>query len=166
MEENQNSGLPIGAQLAIALIVLTGLGVGGYFMFDYFKPAKTPDAPSKGSKPGVEPDNTSKATQKSSPAPTASSSAAQAPSATVLQSGSSGADVTALQTKLNAKGAGLTVDGQFGPKTLAALQKYYGQPSITTAQLAGWNNEFGGDYNIVTHVKKLPGEKFGGVTIY
>jgi hypothetical protein len=41
-----------------------------------------------------------------------------------LKKGSHGDEVTQLQTRLNADGATLTIDGKFGPKTLAALKKW------------------------------------------
>lgn len=41
--------------------------------------------------------------------------------------------VSQLQKILNSKGAALTVDGDFGPKTEAALLKYYGKKQIDNA---------------------------------
>lgn len=55
-----------------------------------------------------------------------------------LKSGSKGAMVVELQQILNGSGAGLTVDGKFGPKTQAALQKAYGKTQIDSA--ADYNN--------------------------
>jgi hypothetical protein len=167
MADDNNSavgsgGMPLGVTIAIAAIVLTGIGVGGYFMYNYFK---TPAGPT----PPASPNPTPKpgGTEKPATKPAAQTSTAPAStSTTVLQNGSTGNDVITLQTKLNAKGAALTVDGQFGALTQAALQKYYGQPTITTAQLAGWNNEFGGDYNRVFFVKKLPNSKIGGCVLF
>lgn len=49
----------------------------------------------------------------------------------LLQIGSTGDSVVELQKILNKKGAKLLVDGKFGAKTEAALQKYFGQKSIT-----------------------------------
>lgn len=46
--------------------------------------------------------------------------------------------VAQLQVILNGKGASLTVDGDFGPKTEAALLKYYGKKQIDSA--ADFNN--------------------------
>jgi hypothetical protein len=46
-------------------------------------------------------------------------------SCTQIQYGSTGAEVVILQERLNAEeGAGLSVDGQFGPKTLTAVENF------------------------------------------
>lgn len=62
----------------------------------------------------------------------------------VLQNGSAGVDVTALQTALNQQeGAGLKVDGNFGDKTAAALQTFqiqHGLPATGTCDFNLWTN--------------------------
>lgn len=47
-----------------------------------------------------------------------------------LSRGSEGDYVSALQTWLNGQGAGLTVDGKFGPKTEGALISIFGSRTI------------------------------------
>ncbi len=57
-------------------------------------------------------------------------------------SGSKGANVSALQRQLNRFGASLTVDGDFGPKTSAAVKSYQTSRGLTNngnADLATWN---------------------------
>ncbi len=49
---------------------------------------------------------------------------------TTLQQGSTGSCVTALQQRLNQLGAGLTVDGDFGPGTKDAVLAFQGRSSI------------------------------------
>ncbi|MCL2328306.1 MAG: peptidoglycan-binding protein [Bacteroidetes bacterium] len=51
-----------------------------------------------------------------------------------LKQGVKSDDVAALQRHLNSKGANLTVDGIFGPKTEAALQLHYGLKEMSEAQ--------------------------------
>lgn len=56
----------------------------------------------------------------------------------IVKSGSQGKVVFRLQEKLNAKGAGLTLDGKCGPKTLAAASAQFGYvtQSLNRTQLA------------------------------
>ena len=53
-----------------------------------------------------------------------------------LSIGAKGDDVRQLQTLLNAKGANLTVDGQFGPKTEAALMSFQAANGIAADGIA------------------------------
>jgi len=57
----------------------------------------------------------------------------------VLRRGSSGDEVKALQEKLNASGAGISVDGVFGPATEAALRAYQESHDLTVDGIAGPN---------------------------
>src|SRR5579885_3058111 len=57
-------------------------------------------------------------------------------------SGSTGSAVKALQRQLNAHGASLTVDGDFGPATQAAVKSFQSSHGLTTDGIAGpqtWN---------------------------
>jgi peptidoglycan hydrolase-like protein with peptidoglycan-binding domain len=54
-----------------------------------------------------------------------------------VRSGSSGADVSALQSALNAAGYTLTVDGNAGPATIAALKDYQTKNNLTSDGIAG-----------------------------
>ena len=55
----------------------------------------------------------------------------------VLTLGSNGADVKALQEKLNKLGYGLTTDGDFGPKTEAAVKDFQSKNGLTVDGVAG-----------------------------
>jgi hypothetical protein len=55
----------------------------------------------------------------------------------LLKQGSEGAAVTRLQTLLNANGAALKVDGEFGPKTLAAVEEYQQKNGLETDGIVG-----------------------------
>ncbi len=59
--------------------------------------------------------------------------------ATVLREGSSGPKVEALQRALNANGAHLTVDGDYGPATKAAVKSYQASHGLTADGIAGPN---------------------------
>lgn len=67
-----------------------------------------------------------------SAAPTAS-----ALCATTLQQGSTGSCVTALQTRLNQLGGGLSADGDFGPATRNAVEAFQGRSGITMDGVVG-----------------------------
>lgn len=55
-----------------------------------------------------------------------------------IKNGSKGSDVTTLQTKLNAKGNyGLTVDGNFGPKTENAVKDFQQKNGLTIDGIVG-----------------------------
>ncbi len=56
---------------------------------------------------------------------------------TTLQSGSSGSDVTQLQNALNALGYNLTVDGQFGTATKAAVMHFQSTWGLTLDGIVG-----------------------------
>jgi len=53
------------------------------------------------------------------------------PESLILNSGDSGPAVTYLQTRLNVWGAKLTVDGDFGPSTLAAVKAFQATAKLT-----------------------------------
>lgn len=55
----------------------------------------------------------------------------------LLKKGATGDEVTQLQTRLNADGATLTVDGKFGPKTLAALINWQKSHNLTADGIVG-----------------------------
>lgn len=63
-------------------------------------------------------------------APAASVTEKQATSYPVLKQGSTGAPVAVLQRMLNANGADLEVDGEFGPVTTAAVKAYQGKQGL------------------------------------
>ncbi|WP_052441789.1 NlpC/P60 family protein [Streptacidiphilus anmyonensis] len=59
-----------------------------------------------------------------------------------LQVGSSGSCVTTLQTMLNAYGAGLTVDGQFGSGTQTAVENFQSSHGLTADGIVGVNTTY------------------------
>lgn len=63
-------------------------------------------------------------------APKAATAAAATTTGPTLRYGSYGAAVRVLQTKLNAKGYRLVVDGAFGPKTRAAVRSFQGKARV------------------------------------
>ena len=56
-----------------------------------------------------------------------------------MRRGATGSNVTALQELLNANGADLVVDGEFGPLTEAAVKAYQEQQGLTVDGIAGPN---------------------------
>lgn len=56
-----------------------------------------------------------------------------------LKRGSTGSEVRELQTLLNNNGANLSVDGKFGPKTLAAVTSYQKANGLTVDGIVGKN---------------------------
>lgn len=56
---------------------------------------------------------------------------------TTLQNGSRGAEVKKLQESLVAAGYNVTADGQYGPKTAAAVRKYQQDNGLTVDGMAG-----------------------------
>lgn len=78
------------------------------------------------------------------------------PFSSTLNVGSTGSDVANLQKILNAQGANLTVDGQYGPKTQAAVKAYQQANGLTadgifgpltSAKLTGGINAVGNPQN-------------------
>jgi peptidoglycan hydrolase-like protein with peptidoglycan-binding domain len=57
----------------------------------------------------------------------------------VVKMGSRGEDVTSLQNLLNGQGYGLSADGIFGAKTLAAVQDYQRNMGLTVDGIVGTN---------------------------
>jgi hypothetical protein len=55
----------------------------------------------------------------------------------IVQNGNTGNDVKALQYLLNAYGAGLSVDGVFGPATLGAVKSFQSGHGLTADGIAG-----------------------------
>src|SRR5690242_1534599 len=66
-----------------------------------------------------------------------SSAAASSSNATVLRPGSSGPAVERVQRLLNAHGAKLATDGDFGPKTEAAVKHFQSQRGLSTDGVVG-----------------------------
>jgi hypothetical protein len=58
-------------------------------------------------------------------------------SSTILREGSSGPKVESLQRALNARGAHLTVDGDFGPATKSAVKAFQASHGLTADGVAG-----------------------------
>src|SRR5260370_26573818 len=54
-----------------------------------------------------------------------------------LTEGDTGPAVQTLQTRLNVWGATLTVDGNFGPATLAAVKAFQAAPKLTVDRVVG-----------------------------
>jgi peptidoglycan hydrolase-like protein with peptidoglycan-binding domain len=76
--------------------------------------------------------------------------------------GSTGAAVMALQRQLNMHGASLTVDGNFGPLTKAALENYQRSQKLTVDGIAGtqtWNS-------LTTTVNAPPPPPPSGTTLW
>lgn len=150
-----------GSKVALAAILIVGLGVGGYFLYEKLQPEigggdKTPDTKGGGVKP--KPTDLTKGGEigkeigkdsnkdKSEPAPEEKNVGAQSSvtSKTVLARGS-GANILAshkpyvikLQNGLNALGVkpALEADGIFGAKTEAALVAKKGKKSITVGEV-------------------------------
>ncbi|KZX20850.1 peptidoglycan-binding domain-containing protein [Rathayibacter tanaceti] len=81
---------------------------------------------------------------------------------TTVSSGDSGDAVTALQVQLNKTGAGLTVDGQFGAATRAAVESFQSAAGLTVDGVAGpqtWQSLVGSGSG-TTPEPGQPGETF------
>lgn len=66
---------------------------------------------------------------------------------TAMRSGNSGATVRSLQTRLNTKGAALTLDGSYGSKTVSAVQTFQRANRLTADGVVGrqtWNALYAG----------------------
>ncbi len=66
-----------------------------------------------------------------------SASARSASSSPVLRQGAHGAAVSDLQRKLKAKGYSLAVDGDFGPKTAAAVRRFQSAKGLVADGIVG-----------------------------
>lgn len=60
---------------------------------------------------------------------------------TNIQQGDTGACVSELQTRLNAKGASVAVDGDFGPATLSAVKSFQSHSGLTVDGIVGPNTK-------------------------
>lgn len=74
---------------------------------------------------------------KTAVAPAAVRAAAATTTGPTLRYGSYGAAVRVLQTKLNAKGYRLVVDGAFGPKTRAAVRSFQAKARVGVSGIVG-----------------------------
>ena len=63
--------------------------------------------------------------------------AAQATGRQVLRIGASGDDVAALQSRLNERGAGVVVDGNFGPATERVVRRFQSSAGLTADGVVG-----------------------------
>ena len=63
--------------------------------------------------------------------------AAEAAQAPILQRGSRGPEVSALQTKLNETGANINVDGVFGPQTENAVRRFQRDAGLSPDRIVG-----------------------------
>ncbi|MFB2938805.1 peptidoglycan-binding protein [Aerosakkonemataceae cyanobacterium BLCC-F154] len=64
------------------------------------------------------------------------------PARTIIRLGSKGSDVKYLQQLLNKKGYSLKVDGDFGPRTEAAVKQFQKSRRLTVDGIVGpatWN---------------------------
>lgn len=73
----------------------------------------------------------------SAPATVAIPTVGSAPTVTTLRPGARGESVSALQEALNARGAGLRVDGSFGPATRAAVREFQRSAGLAVDGIAG-----------------------------
>lgn len=132
----QNQGMPMGVKILIGVIILTGLSVGGYFVYDYVKKPKAP----------IEPESKTPET-KNSPSDYVPSnsggggggSKSSSNSSFPLKKGSKGDNVMAYQQAVNSYYAGypakqITADGDFGSKSLAAAQGLFGAKKTQVEQ--------------------------------
>ncbi|SMH46441.1 Peptidoglycan-binding (PGRP) domain of peptidoglycan hydrolases-containing protein [Rathayibacter oskolensis] len=81
---------------------------------------------------------------------------------TTVSSGDSGETVTALQVQLNKTGAGLSVDGSFGPATQSAVESFQSSAGLTVDGIAGpqtWQSIVGSGSG-TTPDPGQPGETF------
>lgn len=108
------STLQLGIIIFLAIVLLA-------FLIYRFMPAKT---------------DTSKTTPTAPGAPAAPVNVSTLDNNKLLKRGMSGAEVTQLQKMLKEKGQSVTVDGQFGPQTEAALLAVSGKTQITLAEMA------------------------------
>lgn len=121
-DEKNNGGIGTGFYIAIGLVLVAGCGIGGYFLWKSSQP-ELPKAPEAGKGQG----------EPSGSGTGAGSAAGSSDSPFPLSKGSKGANVVKLQSALNSfyKNATefkpLDTDGDFGSKTLAALQRAYGK---------------------------------------
>ena len=63
--------------------------------------------------------------------------ASDASAAPILRQGDESASVTLLQTKLNAAGYKVTMDGSFGPGTAAAVKQFQAAKNLTPDGVVG-----------------------------
>jgi hypothetical protein len=132
----EKKGISTGFKIAIAAVVIIGLSVGGYFIYDYTKPKAV--APPEGGGTG----GSDKGTGGSGSGGGASSggSTASGNDSFPLKRGSEGANVAKLQAALNRfyrtamDFTPLDTDGAFGGKTEAALKRVYGVKKTEAVQ--------------------------------
>lgn len=106
------STLQLGIIIFLAIVLLA-------FLIYRFMPTKT---------------DTSKTTPTAPGAPAAPVNVSTLDNNKLLKRGMSGAEVTQLQTILKQKGQSVTIDGQFGPQTEAAVLAVFGKTQITLAE--------------------------------
>ena len=84
---------------------------------------------------------------------------------TTLRRGSKGEEVRKLQTGLNRLGYDLVVDGDFGPKTVAAVRKFQREQGLSIDAIVGKNTWSALNREVLKPAEEeLAGEGFGKIT--
>lgn len=134
----EKKGIGTGFKIAIAAVVIIGLSVGGYFIYDYAKPKAV--APPEGGGTGGGGSDKGSGGSGGAGGSTGGGGSISANDSFPLKKGSKGSNVAKLQGAFNkfyrnAKDfTPLDTDGEFGSKTLAALQRVFGKDANEAGQ--------------------------------
>jgi peptidoglycan hydrolase-like protein with peptidoglycan-binding domain len=80
----------------------------------------------------------------------------------VMQTGSRGFDVAALQFLLRGRGYGVSVDGGYGPATAAAVRRFQGTAGLTADGRAGNATVHALEHGVRRQVRRVPASALSG----